>query len=171
MKLTGLGYTLSGKDLDPNSAAAKPYLARHSSENEKPPSTVQDSDNRALTSTKDGDEKGVQDLSVGVVKDQSPLENKPTITSAAITHDTTGPPTPYVKLYMFHCKKGSVLISLLHPPPKKMMNDRLTPLTLIAEKSQRSPPIMHGFKKPSTMKMAVPAIPSHDYDNRAKEVL
>ncbi|CAO3695717.1 unnamed protein product [Umbelopsis ramanniana] len=93
VKLTGLGYTLSGKDLDPNSAAAKPYLARHSSENEKPPSAVQHSDNPVTTSTKDQDEKGVQDLSVGVVIDPSPLDNKPTITPAATTHDTTGPPT------------------------------------------------------------------------------
>ncbi|KAG2179621.1 hypothetical protein INT44_006469 [Umbelopsis vinacea] len=80
VKLTGLGYTLSGKELDPNSAAAKPYLARHSTENEKPPSTVQDSNNLVSVSTKDQDESRVQDLSVGVI-DQSPLETKPTVTN------------------------------------------------------------------------------------------
>jgi hypothetical protein len=94
---------------------------------------------------------------------------------AATTHDTTGPPTSYVKEFTcFIGKKGSVLISLLLlllPPQKIIMKRSIDSAYPIPEKSQRSPPITHAFKKPSTMKMAVPAIPSHDYDNRAKEVL
>lgn len=104
-------------------------MARHSSENEKPPSAVQDSDNPVTTSTKDQDEKGVQDLSVGVVIDPSPLDNKPTITLAATTHDTTGPPTSYVKELYYTCfiaKIGSVLLVLsppIPPPPPPKNNN------------------------------------------------
>jgi hypothetical protein len=72
VRATGLGYTLSGKELDPNSAAAKPYLARQTgqvqvADNDKP----QEKTNEELSIAKVDPspvaqgEKGVDALSVG----------------------------------------------------------------------------------------------------------
>jgi hypothetical protein len=86
VKATGLGYTLSGKELDPNSAAAKPYLSR---QNGTVTIDTTEKDKTQESSESQKDEERVNQLAVGTSQSTTEL----TLSSGAEQQQNSEIPT------------------------------------------------------------------------------